>query len=68
MRRAIIEKTGLTCALMYILKECIEDIHIHANAYDLDNLDIAIDDTKETLEKMIDVVTELEYILYLKKK
>ena len=64
-KRKIIEKARLSYGLTHILRDCVDDLRIHANSCELDKLDEAVDDTKETLQKLTDIVTELEYILYL---
>lgn len=64
-KRAITEKARVSYGLMHILRDCVDDLRIHANACEIDRLDEAVEDTKETLQKLVDVVTELEYILYL---
>lgn len=64
-KRKITERARLTYGLMHILKDCVDDLRMYANPCDLEKLDEVIDDTKETLQKLTDVVAELEYILYL---
>ena len=64
-KRKITENARLTYGLTYILKDCVDNIRVHANTYDLDKLDAVIDDTKEILQKLTDTVTEIEYMLYL---
>lgn len=63
--RAVIEKARLACGLSHILKDCTDDLRIYSNPRELDRLNTAVEDAKTILQKLTDVVVELEYVLYL---
>lgn len=67
MKVKIRNKATLLYGLLTILKDEVDMLRSDANAHDIDNLNRSVKDTLETLEKMIDVIAELEYILYLDK-
>lgn len=51
--------------IMNLLTDDIYHVYSDANDYDLLCLGESINDTKETLQMLIDAVMELEYDLYL---
>lgn len=66
-KRDIRAKARLTYGLLNILKCDIDNLRVDVNDYNLDNLSESIRETNETLGKLIEVVAELELIIYLSK-
>lgn len=61
MRKKARRARGIT----NLLADDIFHVYSDANDYDLLCLGESINDTKETLQMLIDAITELEYDLYL---
>lgn len=68
IKKEIKERARLTRVLANALGHDSEYIYLDAENYDLICLGESIKETKDTIQKMIDNVMELEYLLYLIKK
>lgn len=64
-KNSIREKTRTVYGLMHILKDDIDNLRIDVANLDINRLRVSIADTNETLEKIIDIMAEIEYIIYL---
>lgn len=58
-------KAKLTYGLLNILKYDIDNLRIDVNSCDMESLRRTLQDTARTLENMIDVIGEIEYIVFL---
>ena len=63
----IITRARLTRGLLNLLKDDIEMINLDATNYDLMTIDESICEAKDTIQKMIDNIMELEYLVYVTK-
>lgn len=68
IKKEIRERARLSRVLANALGHDADYIYSDAENYDLMCLGESIKETKETIQKMIDNVMELEYLLYLIKK
>lgn len=68
VKREIKERARLARVLANALGHDAEYLYSDADTYDLMCLSESIRETKETIQKMIDNVMELEYLVYLIKK
>lgn len=68
VKREIKERARLARVLANALGHDAEYLYSDADTYDLMCLGESIRETKETIQKMIDNVMELEYLVYLIKK
>ena len=68
VKKEIKERARLARVLANALGHDAEYLYSDADTYDLLCLGESIRETKETIQKMIDNVMELEYLLYLIKK
>lgn len=68
VKREIKERARLARVLANALGHDAEYLYSDAENYDLMCLGESIRETKETIQKMIDNVMELEYLVYLIKK
>ena len=66
-KQGIRDKARLTYGLSLVLKDDVDTLRSCVNDFDIDRLYEAIRDTVETLDKLVDVMAQLEYILYLEK-
>lgn len=64
-KRDIRNKSRLTAGLVNILKYDVNNLIMDANECDLNSLFRTMEDVKETTQNIIDVLAEIEYILYL---
>lgn len=62
------KRARLTRGLLNLLKDDIECITIDADTYDLFTIGESINEAKDTIQKMIDSLMELEYIVYQAKQ
>lgn len=62
------KRARLTRGLLNLLKDDIDCICIDADTYDLFSMRVSIDEAKDTVQKIIDSVMELEYIVYKAKQ
>ena len=67
VKREIKERARLARVLANALGHDAEYLYSDADTYDLMCLSESIRETKETIQKMIDNVMELEYLVYLIK-
>lgn len=67
-KRKIAEQARLICGIMNVLSDDINFLRSDANDYDFINLSESINNTKETLQVLMDNVISLEYMLYLFEK
>lgn len=58
-------KAKLTYGLLNILKYDIDNLRIDVNSCDMESLRRTLQDTNRTLENMMDVIGEIEYIVFL---
>lgn len=61
-------KARLARGLVNLLKDDTEQIYNDVNVFDVISLEEAINDTKRTVQQLMDATTDLEYYLYLAKK
>lgn len=61
-------KARLARGLVNLLKDDTEQIYNDVNVFDIISLEEAINDTKRTVQQLMDATTDLEYYLYLAKK
>jgi hypothetical protein len=66
-KREIRSKARIASGLADVLKYDTGNIMSDANDCYMDVLIDTVSDTKETLQNLVDVVTEIEYLLYLEK-
>jgi hypothetical protein len=66
-KRDIRNKSRLACGLVNILKYDVDNLMSDANECNLDRLMDTMQEAKETLQNVIDVMAEIEYVLYLNK-
>lgn len=64
-KRDIRNKARLTAGLVNILKYDVNNLVMDTNECDLNSLFRTMEDVKETTQNVIDVLAEIEYILYL---
>lgn len=67
IKREIRNKARLAYCLVDILEYDICNIKNDTNECNIDVLDRTVQETKTTLQNLVDIITELEYILYLEK-
>lgn len=63
----IITRARLTRGLLNLLKDDIEMINLDATNYDLMTIGESICEAKDTIQKIIDNIMELEYLVYVTK-
>lgn len=61
-------RARLSYGLLNVLKDDIDCINIDTDNNDLVSLTESIIETKITLQKMVDDITELEHIVYLSRR
>lgn len=66
-KREIQNKTRLAHCLVDILEYDIDNLKNDANECKPDELMETLTETKATMQNLIDIMTEIEYILYLDK-
>lgn len=67
IRTSVRNKARLACGLANILKYDINNLMTDVEEFYLDELFETVQETKETLQNLMDTVTEIEYALYLDK-
>lgn len=66
-KRELQNKARLACGLADILKYDAENLATELNELYEDYFVDAIRDTKETMQNFVDVITEMEYLLYMER-
>lgn len=66
-KRKVKDKTRTAYGMLHVLKDDIENMRIDANAGDYSRLILSVSDTRETIQKLLDEIVEMEYYLYLSK-
>lgn len=66
-KHSIRDKARLTYGLTLVLKDDIDMLRSFANDYDVDRLYESVRDVTETLDKLVDIIAQLECTLYLEK-
>lgn len=66
-KRELQNKARLACGLADILKYDAENLATELNELYEDYFVDAIQDTKETMQNFVDVITEMEYLLYMER-
>lgn len=66
-KRELQNKARLACGLADILKYDSENLVAELNELYEDYFIDAIRDTKETMQNFVDVITEMEYLLYMER-
>ena len=61
------KQARLSRGILNLLRDDIEMICSDTDAYDLISLDLSIDEAKDTIQRLIDSIMDLEYSLYLLK-
>lgn len=61
------KQARLSRGILNLLKDDLEMICSDTDAYDLLSLDISIHEAKDTIQRLIDSIMDLEYSLYLLK-
>lgn len=64
-KRDIRNKSRLACGLINILKYDADNLMSDANECNMETMLNTMAETKETLQNLVDVIAEIEYILYL---
>lgn len=64
-KRTLRNKARLVCGLVNILDYDSDNITNECNSSDYEQLMTTLQDTKVTLQNLVDTVTEMEYLLYL---
>lgn len=67
LKREIQNKTRLAYCLVDILEYDVDNLKNDAHECNPDELMETLQGTKATMQNIIDIVTEIEYILYLEK-
>ena len=62
------KRARLARGLLNLLKDDIECVCIDADTYDLFTIGESIKEAKDTIQKITDNITELEYLVYLSKQ
>lgn len=65
LKNDIRAKAKLAYGLLNVLKYDIDNLRIDVNDCNVDALRKTLEDTNRTLENMIDVISEIEYIVFL---
>lgn len=65
IKREIRLNARLAYGLLNVLKDDIDTLRININKNNDDKLEESMRDTKDTLQKIVDTVVDLEYALYL---
>ena len=68
IRREMQTRARLSYGLLNVSKDDVDCINIDTDNNDLVSLTESIIETKITLHKMVDNITELEYIVYLSRR
>ena len=68
IRRETQTRARLSYGLLNVLKDDVDYINIDTDNNDLVSLTESIIETKITLQKMVDNITELEYIVYSSRR
>lgn len=68
IRREMQTRARLSYGLLNVLKDDVDCINIDTDNNDLVSLTESIIETKITLQKMVDNITELEHIVYLSRR
>ena len=58
-------KAKLTYGLLNILKYDIDNLRVDVKDCDLESLRRTLEDTNRTLENLTDVISEIEYVVFL---
>ena len=66
-KRELQNKARLACGLANILKYDAENLATELNELYEDYFVDAIQGTKETMQNFVDVITEMEYLLYMER-
>lgn len=62
------KQARLSRGILNLLKDDLEMICSDTDDYNLVALDLSINETKDTIQRLIDSITDLEYSLYLIKE
>lgn len=65
IKREIRNKVRLVCCLVEVLEYDAANLKNDTNEYRPDDLAKTLQDTKEIIQNITDLLTEIEYILYL---
>ena len=68
MKLEMKKKARTIKGLVALLKDDADYIYSDVNDFDMIGLSVSINEVKDTLQRVIDNVTELEYALYLSKR
>ena len=68
IKREMRQRVRLARGLANALGHDVDYIHSDVESFDLMCMDESIRETKRTLEKLVDNITELEYLLYLTRQ
>lgn len=60
-------KVRLLYGLAYVLREDIDELRIHSADSDIECLQMFVQETTETMEKLINILAEIEYIIFLEQ-
>ena len=67
VKTEVITRARLTRGLLNLLKDDIDMINMDADNYDLMTIGESICEAKDTIQKMIDNIMDLEYLVYTVK-
>lgn len=68
IKRELRKKSQMIRGLANLLKADADYICADADDFDLIRLGVSIDEVKDTIQRLIDNVAELEYAIYLSKQ
>lgn len=65
VKKDIRNKARLICGLTNILQYDSENLLNDTNEFNTDRVIETVQDTKETVQNIVDIIAEIEYLLYL---
>lgn len=68
IKKEMKDRARLARGLVSALKYDVDYVFTDVNSYDVICLEESLRETKDTIQKLIDNVTEIEYLLYLMRQ
>jgi hypothetical protein len=59
------KRARISAGILNLLRDDIDQVQVDANDFDLICLEESIRDAKNTIQMLLDNITEIEYMLYL---
>lgn len=66
-KKIIREDIRLTCGLSGVMKDDVDALRLYSTEFDEDRMQETIQEINETIDKIIDILARIEYMLYLEK-